>query len=68
MDCSTCIDVVGFYNVIKFVKDIVLGLDIAQDRIRVGVLAYNEDVFSSFGINAYANKRDVLAAICKFVY
>lgn len=68
LDCSVCIDIVGFYNVIQFIKDVVQGLDISPDRTRVGVIPYNEDAFSSFGITAFTNKSEVLEAICKYIW
>ncbi|XP_053380565.1 uncharacterized protein LOC123537793 [Mercenaria mercenaria] len=65
LDCSTSTGIVGFHNLIKFVKDLVHIMDIAPDRTRVGVVPFNEDVFSSFSITAYSNKRDVLEAISR---
>ena len=66
LDCSTCIDILGFHSVLQFIKDVVLGLDIGPDRVRVGVIPFNQDPFSAFAITAYTNKWDVLEAVCKY--
>lgn len=63
LDCSTSIGPLGFRNLIQFVKDVIAILDIGPDRVRVGVLPYNEDIFQSFNITTYSTKHDLFNAI-----
>ena len=63
LDCSTSTGIVGFHNLIKFVKDLIRSLDISPDRTRVGVIPFNEDVFSSFSLTKYDDKKGLLEAI-----
>ena len=63
LDCSKNGGVVGLHNMIKFVKDIVINLDIAPDRTRVGLVPYNEEAFNYFGISTFDNKQDILREI-----
>jgi hypothetical protein len=63
LDCSTSIGQLGFRNLTQFVKDVISILDIGPDRVRVGVLPYNEDIFQSFNITTYSTKHDLLNAI-----
>jgi len=53
--------------VLKFVKELVHVMDIAPDRTRVGVIPYNEHVYSSCTISTYYNKRELLEAICELM-
>lgn len=64
LDCSATTGVLGFHNLIRFVKELIHVMDIAPDRTRVGVIPYNESVFSSCSISTYYNKRELLEAIC----
>ena len=63
LDCSTSIGLLGFRNLIQFVKDVISILDIGPDRVRVGLLPYNEDIFQSFNITTYSTRHDLLNAI-----
>ncbi|XP_060605128.1 collagen alpha-1(XIV) chain-like [Ruditapes philippinarum] len=65
LDCSTSTGIVGFHNLIKFVQDLVRTLDIAPDKTRVGVVPFNEDIFSSFSLSKYDNKKELLEAISR---
>ena len=68
LDCSSCSNIIGFQHILQFIKDVVQGLDIGPDRVRVGTLPYYDKPFSSFDITAYVDKRSVLQAICEYRY
>ncbi|XP_071153289.1 uncharacterized protein [Mytilus edulis] len=63
LDCSTSIGPLGFRRLIQFVKDLVCMYDIAPDRVRIGVLPFNEDIFQSFSISTHRTRHDILNAI-----
>ncbi|XP_052090764.1 uncharacterized protein LOC127727690 [Mytilus californianus] len=63
LDCSTSIGPLGFRRLIQFVKDLVCMYDITPDRVRIGVLPFNEDIFQSFSISTHRTRHDILNAI-----
>ncbi|KAL4219316.1 dendrite reproteinration [Mactra antiquata] len=65
LDCSTSTGIVGFHNLIKFVKNVIHMLDIGPDNTRVGMVPYNENIFSSFSITTYNNKTEIFEAISR---
>lgn len=50
-------------TVLNYVRDVVRELEIAEDRIRVGVMTYSDDSYIHFNMNTYHSKEDVLQAI-----
>nr|KAG5710519.1 hypothetical protein BaRGS_013165 [Batillaria attramentaria] len=65
LDCSTSLGIVGFHDQMTFVKDVVRTLDVGPDRVRVGVVPYNTDVFHVFGLLQHTNKQEVIEAVDK---
>ncbi|KAK3576067.1 hypothetical protein CHS0354_018338 [Potamilus streckersoni] len=65
LDCSSSIGVVTFRDQLHLVRDTVKSLDIAPDRIRVGMIPYSEDIINSFDLKAFEHKEDILKAIEK---
>ncbi|KAL3870307.1 hypothetical protein ACJMK2_038383 [Sinanodonta woodiana] len=63
--CSSSIDGVTFKDQLHLVRDTVKSLDIAPDRIRVGMIPYSEDIIHSFDLKAFKKKEDMLRAIEK---
>ena len=54
--------------VLGFVKDIIAQLEVAQDRVRIGVITYSDNAQFRFSLNQYESKKDVLTAINGFEY
>ncbi|XP_055959503.1 uncharacterized protein LOC126812158 [Patella vulgata] len=68
LDCSASLGPVNFQNQLNFVKDIILGFDIAPDRVRIGLVPFNENVFHSFGLTQFQTREGVLEAIENLKY
>ncbi|XP_071096333.1 uncharacterized protein [Haliotis cracherodii] len=63
LDCSASLGPVNFKCQLNFLKDVIRDLDVASDRIRVGLVPYTESVFESFGLTRFENKKDILERI-----
>jgi len=69
MDVVIAIDVSGsirenrFPIVIKYIQSVVNNFDVADDRVRVGVLAFSDTPVVKFHLSAYKRKEDILQAI-----
>ncbi|ESP04773.1 hypothetical protein LOTGIDRAFT_155995 [Lottia gigantea] len=63
LDCSASFGPVNFQHQVNFVKDVVQGFEVAPDRVRVGVVPYNESVFHCFGLTKFKNLEEVKNAM-----
>jgi Mg-chelatase subunit ChlD len=63
IDASGSIRENRFIDVLNYVRNVVKELEIAFDRVRVGVLTYSDGPRIRFNLNTYQNKEDVLQAI-----
>ncbi|KAK3086986.1 hypothetical protein FSP39_000065 [Pinctada imbricata] len=63
LDCSTSTGPLSFYHLMNFVKDVVSSVEIAPNKVRVGVVPYSDDVFQTFGITDHHMKHEVHSAI-----
>ena len=52
-----------YERTIAFTKRVILGLDMAFDRTRIGVITFGTDVTIQFDLNKYRDKQEVLNAI-----
>ena len=60
MDASGSIRENRFDIVTDFVKSIVDQMEVANDRVRVGVVSYSDNAYIQFQLNTYDRKDDVL--------
>ena len=67
LDCSLSVVTTDSENILQFITDVVQGLEIGPDRIRVGILSQSSEPRRSSDIIACSNKRGVLQAICEYM-
>ncbi|OWF39486.1 uncharacterized protein LOC110464955 isoform X2 [Mizuhopecten yessoensis] len=63
LDSSSSIGTCGFRFLTTFVKDVVSSFDIGPERVRVGVIPYNDAIYNSFGFTKHPSKRGIVSAI-----
>ena len=52
----------------EFVKDIIIKMEVALNRARVGVITYADDAVFRFSLDQYSSKKDTLTAIDRLPY
>ncbi len=60
IDASGSIRENRFEIVTDFVRNAVDALEVAPDRVRVGVITYSDNAYIQFNLNTYTRKDDVL--------
>lgn len=68
VDGSTSIGNDNFQEVRRFLRDVVNGLDIGPDKVRVGLAQYSDDPRQEFLLEDHMDKTSVLAALDTFPY
>ena len=63
VDSSGSIRQHRFEMVISYIKQVVDALEVADDRVRVGLITYGDSALVRFNLNSYKFKEDVLQAI-----
>ncbi|XP_069122124.1 uncharacterized protein [Argopecten irradians] len=63
LDSSSSIGTCGFRFLTTFVKDVVSSFDVGPERVRVGVIPYNDAIYNSFGFTKHPTKRGLVSAI-----
>ncbi|XP_041370876.1 uncharacterized protein LOC121384520 isoform X2 [Gigantopelta aegis] len=63
LDCSALLGHINFQCQMLFLKDVISGLDVAPDRVRVGLIPFNEDIIQAFGLTKHATKESLLENI-----
>ncbi|KAL8606431.1 hypothetical protein ACOMHN_060336 [Nucella lapillus] len=63
LDLSSSVGDRNFRDLMTFVKDMVRALPVGKDRVRVGVVPYNTDVFQSFGLRQHSTTEEILHAV-----
>ena len=65
VDSSTSVQGTNFMRQLMFVSSIVQRLDVHQDRVRVGVVRYNNKVYPDLHLNTYITQQDAVNAISR---
>ncbi|XP_048464938.1 collagen alpha-3(VI) chain [Rhincodon typus] len=60
VDSSTSISDENFEEVREFLYTFVSGLDIAENKVRIGLVQYSDDPKTEFLLNQYSSKNDIL--------
>ncbi|GCC24847.1 collagen alpha-6(VI) chain-like [Chiloscyllium punctatum] len=60
VDGSTSVSDENFEEVREFLNTFVNGLDIAENKVRIGLVQYSDDPKTEFLLNQYSSKSDVL--------
>lgn len=68
VDSSTSIGPQNFQKVKDFLFSVVLGLDISSDRVQVGLVQYNDNIYSAFQLKQSSLKSVVLDQIRNLSY
>lgn len=68
LDSSTSVSQVNFRKMLEFCKDLILGADIDNGNVRIGVVIYSTDVYVQFHLNEYDNRLEVADAIDNIPY
>ncbi|XP_030642414.1 collagen alpha-3(VI) chain [Chanos chanos] len=53
----------GFPAIREFIRRMVEGLDVGEDKVRVAVIQYSEDTVTHFQLNTYSNKKPLIHAV-----
>lgn len=68
VDNSGSVGSTNFQTTLKFISDIVDGLDIAKDKFQVGVVTFHTPVKAEFNLDKYHSKKDIKNAIMSIKY
>lgn len=68
VDGSTSIGINNFQEVRQFLRNVVTGLEIGPDKVRVGLAQYSSDPYQEFLLKDHMNKMSLLAALDTFPY
>ncbi|XP_063397843.1 cartilage matrix protein-like [Mytilus trossulus] len=68
VDNSGSVGSTNFQTTLKFMSDIVDGLDIAKDKFQVGVVTFHTPVKAEFNLDKYQSKKDIKNAIMSIKY
>ncbi|XP_068789955.1 collagen alpha-1(XII) chain-like [Struthio camelus] len=68
IDGSWSVGTKNFKIMQDFLYSVVNGLDIGEDKIRVGMIQYSDVPHTEFLLNTYYNKKDILQKIQKLQY
>ncbi|XP_052079167.1 cartilage matrix protein-like [Mytilus californianus] len=68
VDNSGSVGSTNFKTTLKFMSDIVDGLDVGKDKFQVGVITFHTPVKAEFNLDKYQNKKDIKAAIMSIKY
>ncbi|VDI28425.1 collagen, type VI, alpha [Mytilus galloprovincialis] len=68
VDNSGSVGSTNFNTTLKFMSDLVDGLDVGKDKFRVGVVTFHTPVKAEFNLDKYQNKNDIKDAIMSIKY
>ncbi|CAC5396123.1 COL6A [Mytilus coruscus] len=68
VDNSGSVGSTNFQTTLKFMSDIVDGLDIGKDKFQVGVVTFHTPVKAEFNLDKYQSKKDIKNAIMSIKY
>uniref|UniRef100_A0A672GL26 Collagen, type VI, alpha 4a n=1 Tax=Salarias fasciatus TaxID=181472 RepID=A0A672GL26_SALFA len=68
VDGSSSIGNANFQEVRVFLRNFVLGLDVGQDKVRVGLAQYSDEPHQEFLLKDHSDKKNLLDAIDNFPY
>lgn len=68
VDGSSSIGTASFQEVRVFLRNFVLGLDVGQDKVRVGLAQYSDEPHQEFLLKDHSDKKNLLDAIDSFPY
>uniref|UniRef100_A0A8C2EDU7 VWFA domain-containing protein n=1 Tax=Cyprinus carpio TaxID=7962 RepID=A0A8C2EDU7_CYPCA len=68
VDGSASIGLENFQQIREFVSLLIGNLEVATDRIRIGLVQYSDTPHTEFSLNTYQNKEDILRYIQNLRY
>lgn len=68
VDGSSSIGITNFQQVRLFLRSVVSGLDIAPDKVRVGLAQYSDQTYQEFLLKDHMDKQSLLAEVDNLPY
>ena len=68
VDNSGSVGSTNFNTILKFISDIIDGLEIGEEKFRVGIITFHTSVKGEFDLYEYQDKEDLKNATLSIVY